>query len=178
MSRIGKMPINIPSDVKIEIKGKEIKVEGPKGALVFVIHKDMDVVLEDKKLFVKRPSESKLHRSLHGTTRKILNNMVEGVVKGFTKTLELSGVGYRVAKKGNKIVLNLGFSHPVEILPTEGIELEVPSQTQIVVKGIDKQKVGAFAAYIRSFRKPEPYKGKGILYKGEQIRRKVGKKGK
>jgi large subunit ribosomal protein L6 len=138
----------------------------------------MIIQMEEKQLVVKRPSDSKLHKSLHGTTRSLLANMVEGVTRGFEKGLELVGVGYRAQKSGNKLVLNVGYSHPVEIEPEPGIEIEVPSQTKIVVKGIDKERVGAVAANIRAVREPEPYKGKGIRYEGEVVRRKEGKTGK
>jgi large subunit ribosomal protein L6 len=138
----------------------------------------MIITVEENQLVVSRPSDNKLHRALHGTTRSVVNNMVEGVTKGFEKTLELVGVGYRAAKAGDKVTLSLGFSHPVEIVPEAGIEIEVPAQTKLVVKGINKERVGQVAAQIRSLREPEPYKGKGIKYEGEVIRRKVGKTGK
>lgn len=178
MSRVGKKPIEIPSGVELDIEGTTVSVKGPKGTLTRTFHKDIILRKEENKMFVDRPSDKKLHRALHGTTRSIVNNMVEGVTKGFEKTLELVGVGYRVAKSGNKIILSVGYSHPVDFDPEEGIELDVPAQTEIVVKGIDKERVGAVAANIRSIRKPEPYKGKGIKYKDERIRRKVGKTGK
>jgi large subunit ribosomal protein L6 len=141
------------------------------------IHKDIVVRMEDGKLLVERPTENKLHRSLHGLTRTLVNNMVVGVTQGFEKKLELVGVGYRASKQGNKLVLAVGYSHPVEIEPPRGLEIEVPAPTKISVKGIDKEMVGALAANIRSVREPEPYKGKGIKYEGETIRRKVGKAG-
>ncbi|WP_124726415.1 50S ribosomal protein L6 [Staphylospora marina] len=178
MSRIGKKPITIPGGVEVKIEGSHVTVKGPKGTLERDFHPDIVIKQVDNTLVVERPSDHRTHRALHGTTRSVLANMVEGVTNGFSKTLELVGVGYRANKKGNTLVLSLGFSHPVEITPDEGIELEVPSQTQIIVKGIDKEKVGAQAAKIRAWRRPEPYKGKGIKYAGEVIRRKEGKAGK
>lgn len=142
------------------------------------LHKDMKVTVENNEITVVRPSDNKLHRSLHGTTRSVVNNMVAGVTEGFSKSLELVGVGYRASKSGDKVVLNVGYSHPVEITPEAGIEFEVPANTKIIVKGIDKERVGAYAAKIRSVREPEPYKGKGIKYEGERIIRKEGKAGK
>lgn len=178
MSRIGKKPIQIPNGVEVKLDGNKVTVKGPKGTLERDFHPDINIKLEENQLVVTRPSDHRTHRSLHGTTRSLLANMVEGVTNGFSKTLELVGVGYRVQKKGNNVVLNVGYSHPVEITPYEGIELEVPSQTQIIVKGIDKEKVGLMAANIRAVREPEPYKGKGIKYADEVIRRKEGKTGK
>ncbi|GAA5345878.1 large subunit ribosomal protein L6 [Planifilum fimeticola] len=178
MSRVGKKPITIPNGVEVTIDGNTVTVKGPKGTLTRQIHPDMTVKKEDNVLKVERPSDDRLHRALHGTTRSIIANMVEGVSNGFSKTLELVGVGYRAQKKGKTVVLSVGYSHPVEVQEPEGIELEVPSATQIVVKGIDKEKVGAVAANIRAVREPEPYKGKGIKYSDERIRRKEGKTGK
>ncbi|MFX0561402.1 50S ribosomal protein L6 [Tepidibacillus infernus] len=178
MSRIGKKPIEIPSGVEITNDKNILTVKGPKGTLTRSFHKDIKIVIQDNQLTVERPSDNKLHRALHGTTRSIINNMVEGVTKGYEKTLELVGVGYRAAKSGNKVTLNVGYSHPVEVFPEEGIDLEVPAQNKVVVKGIDKERVGEMAAKIRSIREPEPYKGKGIKYENERIRRKVGKTGK
>lgn len=178
MSRIGRKPIHIPSGVTITLDHHVITVQGPKGTLTRALHKDMKVSVEEQVISVERPSENKLHRSLHGTTRSVINNMVSGVTEGFSKALELVGIGYRANKSGNKLVLNVGYSHPVEMTPEEGIEFEVPTQTRIVVKGIDKERVGAYAANIRSVREPEPYKGKGIKYEGERIIRKEGKAGK
>lgn len=178
MSRIGRKPIAVPSGVEIKIDNTVITVKGPKGTLTRELHKDMQVSVENNEINVVRPSDNKLHRSLHGTTRSVVNNMVSGVTEGFTKTLELVGVGYRASKSGEKLVLNVGYSHPVEITPEAGIEFEVPSNTKIIVKGIDKERVGAYAANIRSVREPEPYKGKGIKYEGERIIRKEGKAGK
>ncbi|NDI37005.1 50S ribosomal protein L6 [Chengkuizengella sediminis] len=178
MSRIGKKVIEIPNGVTINLKDKSIQVKGPKGELSRDFHKDMNVIVEEKEVRVERPSDNKLHRSLHGTTRSVISNMVSGVTEGFTKSLDLVGVGYRVNKSGKKIVLNVGYSHPVEIEPETGIEFDVPSNTKIIVKGIDKERVGAVAANIRSVREPEPYKGKGIKYENERILRKEGKTGK
>jgi large subunit ribosomal protein L6 len=155
-----------------------ITVKGPKGSLSREIHKEMKVNVTETEILVDRPSDNKLHRSLHGTTRSVIANMVSGVTEGFFKNLELVGVGYRANKTGDKIVLNVGYSHPVEIAPDNGIEFEVPANTKITVRGIDKELVGATAAKIRSVREPEPYKGKGIKYEGERIIRKEGKAGK
>lgn len=177
MSRIGKMPIPIPAGVEVKIDDINISVKGPKGELNREVHKDMDIQLEDGNLIVTRPSEEKKHKALHGLTRALLANMVDGVTKGYEKSLELVGVGYRAAKQGNKLVLTVGYSHPVEIDPGKGLDIEVPAPNKIIVKGIDKEKVGMLAANIRSVREPEPYKGKGIKYADEIIRRKVGKTG-
>ncbi|KYD20706.1 MAG: 50S ribosomal protein L6 [Caldibacillus debilis] len=178
MSRIGRKPIAIPSGVTVTVSGSHVTVKGPKGELSRDFHPDMTIKVENNEVVVSRPSDSKLHRTLHGTTRAIIANMVKGVSEGFEKSLELVGVGYRAQKQGNKLVLNVGFSHPVEIVPEKGLEIEVPSNTKIVVKGIDKEKVGQLAANIRDVRPPEPYKGKGIRYEGEYVRRKEGKTGK
>ncbi|MDQ0340201.1 large subunit ribosomal protein L6 [Caldalkalibacillus uzonensis] len=178
MSRTGLKPVQIPDGVEIKIDGTHVTVKGPKGELSRQFHPDMMINIEDNQVVVKRPTDNKQHKSLHGTTRSLIANMVEGVTKGYEKNLELVGVGYRAQKSGNKLVLNVGYSHPVEIVPEEGIEIEVPSQTKITVKGIDKERVGAVAANIRAVREPEPYKGKGIRYEGEQVRRKEGKTGK
>lgn len=178
MSRIGRKPIQVPGGVNINLDNSVITVKGPKGTLSREIHKDMKVVIEESVITIERPSDNKLHRSLHGTTRSVIANMVSGVTEGYTKSLELVGVGYRANKSGDKVVLNVGYSHPVEITPEGGIEFEVPSNTKIIVKGIDKELVGATAAKIRSVREPEPYKGKGIKYEGERILRKEGKAGK
>jgi large subunit ribosomal protein L6 len=175
MSRVGKKPIEIPTGVTITNDNNTVTVKGPKGELTRTFSQDMAITLEENVLTVVRPSESKEHRTIHGTTRALLNNMVEGVTKGFERGLELIGVGYRASKQGNKLVLNVGYSHPVEITPEEGIEVEVPSNTKIVIKGINKERVGALAANIRDVRPPEPYKGKGIRYEGEHVRRKEGK---
>lgn len=178
MSRIGKKPIEIPAGVTVTVDGNTVTVKGPKGELTRSFNPDMKITVEGNELTVTRPSDSKEHKTIHGTTRSLLANMVEGVANGFQKTLELVGVGYRAQKQGNKLVLNVGFSHPVEFVPEEGLEIEVPSNTKIVVKGYDKEKVGALAANIRGVRPPEPYKGKGIRYEGEYVRRKEGKTGK
>ena len=179
MSRIGNKEIIVPSGVTIEIdENNLVSVKGPKGTLSEQISKDMKIEQEDGKLTVKRPSEHKTHRSLHGLSRTLINNMIVGVTEGYSKKLEIVGVGYRAAKQGKKLVLSLGFSHPVEMEDPEGIEVEVPTQTEIIVKGVNKQQVGNYASKIRDWRKPEPYKGKGIKYSGEHIRRKEGKTGK
>ncbi|MCA0989429.1 50S ribosomal protein L6 [Guptibacillus algicola] len=178
MSRVGLKPIEIPSGVTIDIKDDVVTVKGPKGELSRTFNSDIKVNIDDNVLTVARPSENKEHRALHGTTRSLIANMVEGVTKGFEKNLEIIGVGWRASKSGQKLVLNVGYSHPVEIVPEEGIEVEVPSNTKVQVKGIDKERVGAVAANIRSVRLPEPYKGKGIRYEGEYVRRKEGKTGK
>lgn len=177
MSRIGKQPITVPAGVDVQIEGNNVRVKGPKGQLERELHRDMIIKYEEGRLTVERPSENKLHRGLHGLTRTLLNNMVVGVTAGFHKNLELVGVGYRASKQGNKLVLAVGYSHPVEIEPETGIEIEVPAPTKISVKGLDKEKVGALAAVILAVREPEPYKGKGIRYEGEIVRRKVGKAG-
>lgn len=179
MSRIGLKPINIPSGVEIKIDSKNlVEVKGPKGQLSQQISPDMIIEIEDGVLTINRPSENKRHKSLHGLSRTLIENMIIGVTEGYSKTLEIEGTGYRAAKQGNKLVLSLGFSHPVELEDPAGLEVEVPAQNRIIVKGIDKQLVGNYAANIREFRKPEPYKGKGIRYAGERIRRKAGKTGK
>ncbi|MBD8500601.1 MULTISPECIES: 50S ribosomal protein L6 [Paenibacillus] len=178
MSRIGRKPINVPGEVTVTLDNSVITVKGPKGSLTRELHKDIQVSLEENVINVTRPSEHKLHRSLHGTTRSVISNMINGVTEGYSKTLELVGVGYRANKTGDKLVLNVGYSHPVEITPEAGIEFEVPTQTQIIVKGINKERVGEYAAKIRAVRAPEPYKGKGIKYQGERILRKEGKAGK
>lgn len=178
MSRIGKMPIEIPKGVEVKIDNNNLAVvKGPKGTLTKQLHKDMIINVESGVITVKRPSESKNHKALHGLTRSLLNNMIEGVTKGFEKALEVNGVGYRAQKQGKKLVLTLGYSHPVEMEEPEGITVEVPAPNKIVVKGADKQAVGEFAANIRSKREPEVYKGKGIKYENEIIRRKEGKTG-
>ena len=176
MSRIGRAPIAIPNGVTVKLENNVVTVKGPKGELVREFNQDMIIEVEENVLTVKRPSDNKDHRSLHGLTRTLISNMVIGVTEGFTKTLEISGVGYRAAKAGNKVNLSLGFSHPVEVEPPTGISLEVPAPNKIVVSGINKEEVGAMAAKIRGYREPEPYKGKGIRYKDEKVRRKEGKK--
>ena len=178
MSRIGRKEIDVPSGVDVKIDGNVITVKGPKGTLTRQLHKDMIVELEGNVLKVSRPSENKMHKSLHGLTRTLVNNMVEGVTKGFTKELEIQGVGYRAAKQGKDLVMNLGYSHLVIMPETDGITIEVPAPNKIVVSGADRQAVGQFAAVIREKRPPEPYKGKGIRYVGEYVQRKEGKAGK
>lgn len=178
MSRIGRKPIVIPTGVTVTLDNTLITVNGPKGTLSRQVHKDMKINVEASEITVERPTDNKLHRSLHGTTRSVVANMVSGVTEGYSKNLELVGVGYRANKTGNKLVLNVGYSHPVEITPENGIEFEVPAQNKITVRGIDKELVGATAAKIREVRLPEPYKGKGIKYEGERILRKEGKAGK
>ena len=175
MSRIGKQPVEIPEKVEVSVDGQTVKVEGPRGDLTFDAHPEMTVKVEDGEVVVTRPSDTARHKALHGLTRSLISNMVEGVTEGFSRKLEIVGVGYRADKKGRGITLNLGFSHQIEYEAPEGITLEVPDQTTIVVQGADKQAVGQTAAVIRAFRPPEPYKGKGIRYEGEQIRRKAGK---
>lgn len=178
MSRIGLKPIEIPSGVTVTKEGNTVTVKGPKGELSRTLHEDMIIEIKENEITVSRPSEQKEHRSLHGTTRSLIDNMVQGVTNGFERSLELVGVGYRANKQGNKLVLNVGYSHPVEFDPEKGIEIDVPSNTKVIVKGIDKERVGELAANIRAVRPPEPYKGKGIRYEGEYVRRKEGKTGK
>ena len=178
MSRIGRLPIEIPQGVDVKLDGNNITVKGPMGELSREIHSDMIVEVVDGSIVVNRPSEEKHHKSLHGLTRSLIANMVEGVTKGYSRNLEMVGVGYRAAKQGAKVVLSLGYSHPIEIDPIDGIEIEVPAPDKLTVKGIDKQLVGQVAADIRSLRPPEPYLGKGIRYEGEYVRRKAGKAGK
>jgi large subunit ribosomal protein L6 len=179
MSRVGKKLIEVPANVTIEIAADNVvTVKGPKGELTRQFHKDMKIEQEGNIVTVVRPSESKEHRTNHGTTRALLANMVTGVSEGFSRSLELIGVGYRASMQGNKLVLNVGYSHPVEFTPEAGLEVEVPSNTKIIVKGISKERVGALASNIRDVRPPEPYKGKGIRYEGEFVRRKEGKTGK
>ncbi len=179
MSRIGRMPITVPAGVEVKIgKDNVVTVKGPKGTLTKELHPEMKIKLGDGVLTVERPSEDKMHKSLHGLTRTLLNNMVEGVTNGFSKELDVNGVGYRVQKQGKTLVLNLGYSHPIEMPEEDGITIDVPNPNKIIVSGIDKQQVGQFAAVIREKRPPEPYKGKGIKYVDEHIRRKEGKAGK
>jgi len=175
MSRIGKMPVVVPTGVEIKQANGALSVKGPKGTLELVVHPDMSVVIDESELRVERPSDVKEHRALHGLTRSLIANMVAGVTEGFAKTLEIVGVGYRADIKGSGITLNLGYSHTIEYQPLDGVRLECPNQTTIVVSGIDKQKVGQTAADIRACRPPEHYKGKGIRYQGEYVRRKAGK---
>jgi large subunit ribosomal protein L6 len=176
MSRIGRAPINIPGGVDVTVDGNSVAVKGPKGQLSLEVHPKMQVALEAGVMTVARPDDSGTNRSLHGLTRTLLSNMVVGVTTGFEKKLEIQGVGYRASKKGDDLEILVGYSHPVLVVPTENIEFDVPIPTQIVVRGIDKQRVGQVAAEIRAIRKPEPYKGKGIRYEGEAVRRKVGKR--
>ena len=179
MSRIGKMPIAIPAGVTVEIaENNKVTVKGPKGTLERVLPSEMDIKMEGSEIVVSRPNDLKKMKSLHGLTRTLINNMVIGVTEGYEKKLEVNGVGYRAQKQGKKLVLSLGYSHPVEMEDPEGLETVLDGQNIIVVKGIDKEKVGQYAAEIRSKRAPEPYKGKGIKYDTEVIRRKVGKTGK
>jgi len=175
MSRIGFNPIEIPENIELTVDGQTVTVKGKNGELSYTAHDSMEIVIEDNEVIVKRPDESKASRSIHGTTRSHIKNMIEGLHKGYEKHLEIVGVGYRAQKQGNKIVIGAGYSHPVEIEPIEGIEIDVPKNTEIVVKGIDKELVGTVAAKIRAIRPPEPYKGKGIRYKDEYVRRKEGK---
>ena len=178
MSRIGKMPITVPAGVEVTIAdGNVVTVKGPKGTLSSTFHQKMIIKQEGAVITVSRPDDQHEHKSLHGLTRTLLNNMVTGVSKGFSKELEVNGVGYRASKEGNKLVLNVGYSHPVTMEEPEGISVDVPSPNKIIVNGIDKQKVGQFAANVRGPRPPEPYKGKGIKYSTEVIRRKEGKAG-
>jgi len=178
MSRIGKLPVKIPAGVEVTQSGNQLTVKGPKGTLVKELHPDMNISVEDGFVKVTRPSDEKEHRSLHGLTRTLIANMIEGVTKGFERSLEIVGVGYRAQKQGNKLVLSVGYSHPVEIVPEAGMEIDVPAPNKITVRGIDKELVGQLAANIRKVRPPEPYLGKGIRYEGERIIRKAGKAGK
>ena len=177
MSRVGRMPIEIPAGVTVSQNENMLTVKGAKGELTRTFHPDINIAVEENVITVTRPSDGKEHRSLHGLTRALVANMVTGVHEGFTKTLEINGVGYRAAKQGNKLALTLGFSHPVEMEAPAGITIDVPAPNKIVVSGADKEVVGAVAADIRKWRKPEPYKGKGIRYEGEVVRRKAGKAG-
>ncbi len=179
MSRIGKMPIAVPAGVTVSIaENNKVTVKGPKGTLERVLPAEMDIKLEGEEVIVARPSDLKKMKSLHGLTRTLIANMITGVTTGYEKELEVNGVGYKVQKQGNKLVLSLGYSHPVEMIDPEGLESVVDGTSKIVIKGIDKEKVGQYAAEIRDKRRPEPYKGKGIKYADEVIRRKVGKTGK
>jgi len=178
MSRIGRLPITVPSNVDVTIDGRQLTVKGPKGTLSRQLHPDMTVSKEDGTIVVTRPTEQKTHKQLHGLTRTLVNNMVVGVTTGYRKPLEITGVGYRAALVGRKLQLNLGYSHPIEIDPPAGISFEVENPTHLAVLGIDKELVGQVAARVRATRKPEPYKGKGVRYAGEQVRRKAGKAGK
>src|SRR5215217_705162 len=177
MSRIGRAPIEVPDRVEVDISRQTVKVKGPKGELTVPVGRGVEVRQEDASIVVERASDSPEHKAMHGLTRSLIQNAVTGVTDGFTKTLNIAGVGYRAALQGQDINLQVGYSHPVSITPPEGIEFEVPNATTIIVRGIDKQRVGQTAAEIRMVRPPEPYKGKGIRYSDEQIRRKVGKAG-
>ncbi len=178
MSRIGRKVISVPAGVEVKIDGSNVTVKGPKGTLTSSFNSDMEIKLDGAEITVNRPSDKKDHRALHGLTRTLINNMVEGVTTGFSKTLEVDGVGYRVAKQGTNLVMTLGFSHQVIMPEIDGITIDVPAPNKIIINGIDKQKVGQFAAEVREKRPPEPYKGKGIHYAGERIIRKEGKAGK
>ena len=175
MSRIGKKPIAIPAGVDVKINGSEVTVKGPKGELKNTFNSEIAITVEGNEIIVTRPTDDSQHRALHGLTRTLVANMVEGVTNGFTKELEVNGVGYRAQKQGKNLVMNLGFSHQVTVSETDGITIDVPSPNKIVISGADKQKVGQFAAEVREKRPPEPYKGKGIKYADEHIRRKEGK---
>ena len=178
MSRIGNKPITVPAGVEVSLDGNQITVKGPKGTLTKELHKNMEVSIDGTEITVKRPNDEAFNRSLHGLTRTLIHNMIEGVVNQYSKTLEVNGVGYRAQLKGKKLVMNLGYSHPVEMDAPEGITFEVPNPNTIIVKGIDKEVVGQTAAVVRTKRPPEVYRGKGIKYAEEHIRRKEGKAGK
>ena len=178
MSRIGKMPVTIPAGVKVKIEGREVTVEGSKGKITRIFHPDITIMQEGGNLIVSRPSDNRNHRALHGLSRSILSNMVEGVTKGFEKSLELSGVGYRAQKTANKLTLQVGYSHPVDFEPAKGIDIVVDGTNKIRITGVDKELVGETAAEIRRIRVPDSYKGKGIKYLGEKLRLKAGKAGK
>ena len=178
MSRIGRLPVAIPAGVTVKVDDNNVvTVKGPKGELTQHIHPDMKIEIEGATIHVNRPSDDKMHRSLHGLSRTLIHNMVIGVTEGFSKTLEINGVGYRAAKEGQNLVMHLGFSHTVTVSENADIQIEVPNPNQIIIKGIDKEKVGQFAAEVRAKRPPEPYKGKGIKYDYEHVRRKEGKTG-
>ncbi len=178
MSRIGRMPIAVPAGVEVKIDGNTVTVKGPKGTLTRTVNENITVALDDGVITVTRPNDQKENRSLHGLNRTLIANMIVGVSEGFKKELEINGIGYRAAKQGNDLVLNIGYSHNVVVPEIEGISIEVPSPNKIIISGPDKQKVGQFAAEVRGHRPPEPYKGKGIKYSDEVIRRKEGKAGK
>jgi len=178
MSRIGRLPIPVPAGVDVTIDGRRVTVTGPKGSLSRALHPDITVARDAERLVVTRPTEQKTHKQLHGLTRTLVNNMVVGVTTGYRKGLEITGVGYRAALVGRKLQLSLGYSHPIEIDPPAGIDFELESPTRLSIVGIDKELVGQVAAQVRATRKPEPYKGKGVKYTGERIRRKAGKAGK
>ncbi|WP_026341578.1 50S ribosomal protein L6 [Actinomadura atramentaria] len=178
MSRIGRLPVAVPAGVEVKIDGRDVSVKGPKGALSHTVAEPIEVALEDGQVTVSRPNDVNTVRALHGLTRSLINNMVVGVTEGYKKTLVIQGVGYRVVAKGKNLEFSLGYSHPIPFEAPEGITFTVEKPTQLTVEGIDKQLVGEIAARIRKLRKPDPYKGKGVRYEGEQIRRKVGKAGK
>ena len=175
MSRIGRKPVAVPSSVNVSVDGTTVKVKGPKGELTHTFPENMKIRVENNEVLIERPTDDKKDRALHGLTRALVANMVQGVTEGFKKTLEIIGVGYRAEKKGKNLIVSVGYSHPVEYPEPAGITLTTPAPTTIVIEGIDKQKVGQVAAELREFRPPEPYKGKGIRYQGEQVRRKAGK---
>ncbi|MES2522776.1 MAG: 50S ribosomal protein L6 [Gemmatimonadota bacterium] len=177
MSRIGKRPIPVPAGVDFSIKGSAVTAKGPKGELARTLHPEMEVVMENGEILVKRPSDEERHKALHGLSRTLVANMVEGVSKGFTKTLEISGVGYKAELKPYGVLLSLGFSHTIEYKTPAGVTIKTPNPTTVIIDGASKELVGQVAAEIRSFRKPEPYKGKGVKYQGEVVRRKAGKAG-
>jgi len=178
VSRIGKLPIPVPSGVKVEVQGSHVKVDGPKGSLERTLPSQIAIKLDADTVLCERPTDGREHRSLHGLTRTLVANMVTGVSTGFTKHLELVGVGYRVQKQGEDLVMNLGYSHPVRFSPPQGVSIEVADPTHFSVNGISKEDVGQVAAVLRGYRPPEPYKGKGVMYRGERVRRKAGKAGK
>lgn len=178
MSRIGRAPIPVPAGVEVDIRGSEVSVKGPRGQLVRKLSPEMTIAHADGFILVTRPSDARTHRALHGLTRSLVANMVQGVTQGFHKGLEISGVGYRASKSGEKLILTVGYSHPVEIIPPPGVTFTVETPTRLAVAGIDKEVVGEVAARVRAVRSPEPYKGKGIRYAGERIKLKAGKAGK
>ncbi len=175
MSRVGQKPIEIPQGVEVKIEGAKVAVKGPKGELTRKFSKDLGISVKDNRIYLERFSDNKFYRSLHGLTRTLIANMIEGVSKGFSKTLEITGVGFRATKKGDNLEIQVGYSHNIIFPKHQGIQIEVPTATKIIISGIDKELVGEVAASIRRIRKPEPYKGKGIKYEGEYVRRKVGK---
>lgn len=177
MSRIGRMPVPVPSGVEVQVDGSRVRVKGPKGALERSFHPDMQIALEDGRLVVRRPSDQRHHRALHGLTRALLHNLVRGVSEGYAVELEIHGTGYRATKQGEKLVLQVGYTHPVELEPPPGITFEVPQPTRVVVRGVDKELVGQVAAKVRAVRPPDPYKGKGIRYAREVVRLRPGKAG-
>lgn len=177
MSRVGNMPITLPEGVEVKVSGRTLEVKGPKGRLVRDCHPDMEVLVQDSRVVVRRPTDQESHRALHGLTRALIANMVRGVVEGYRVELEIQGVGYRAIKQGNTLSLQVGYSHPVEVAPPEGIQFEIPQPTRIIVSGIDKELVGQVAARIRAIRRPDPYKGKGIRYAAERVKLKPGKAG-